>query len=230
MPSQLLWSWLERMSRSTQTWPSSSPWILDTLDVLTCQITSNNCLEGAPPPHTHICALLHTHCHMHNVIRVYVCTCSTNLECWCSVVCGPCDDDDGNLISSEDFIEATILWQTCMKSTYYSITLQAYVVICVNQILLSTVAWPWLSLTGSSLLKWCCTLRDSELLKSLPQRLFHSSSRSHCIMIHFLSVHFITWSLYPSCVNSCRASLNFVRSLETLYLSALYAGGSKAIS
>lgn len=37
--------------------------------------------------------------------------------------------------------------------------------------------WPWPSPTDSSLLKSCCTLKDSEWLKNWPRKLFLSSSK-----------------------------------------------------
>lgn len=61
--------------------------------------------------------------------------------------------------------------------------------------------WPWPSPTDSSLLKSCCTLKDSEWLKNWPRKLFLSSSKDSqnctcaCIYLSWISREKInSWS------------------------------------
>ena len=65
MQSLSLLSWLARMWRWTQTWPSSSPWTLAMPGGQTYQTTSSNSLGGKPIicMYTHVCCM-HVPCTM----------------------------------------------------------------------------------------------------------------------------------------------------------------------
>ena len=85
MQSLSLLSWLARMWRWTQTWPSSSPWTLAMPGGQTYQTTSNNSLGGKPIicMYTHACCM-HVPCAC-NVIGMMI-VCVMMMEIWYCVM------------------------------------------------------------------------------------------------------------------------------------------------
>ena len=188
MQSLSLLSWLARMWRWTQTWPSSSPWTLAMPGGQTYQTTSSNSLGGKPIicMYTHVCCM-HVPC-AYNIIGIMIhVVCMMMMEIWHSVM---------SLISSHNSLTGS---NNC--SMLWLLISNAFQLCIVNfNPLFSPLVLPWRSQTVSLLLRWCCTPRDSELQRFWLQRLYHSSSKfqhSSICMVWYACIS----SLYvPTCI------------------------------